>query len=164
MQNYGQYMGYNPMLNYYQQQLQNLQAQQMQNMQTQQTIQDGGIVQVKDETAARNYPTAPGVSMTLIDESRQHLFVKTMGFNQLEKPIFKKFLLIPEDEQNGGIDGVSNGGIDNTNNELKEQIEALQSEYERLKEDICNLYAKFEDKPKKKVNARLAREENEDET
>lgn len=162
MQNYGQYMGYNPMLNYYQQQLQNLQAQQMQ--QTQPTIQDGGIVQVKDETAARNYPTAPGVSITLIDETRQHLFVKTMGFNQLEKPIFKKFLLIPEDEQNGGTDGVSSGGIDNTNNELKTQIETLQSEYERLKEDICNLYAKFEDKPKKKVNARLAREENEDET
>jgi hypothetical protein len=148
------------MMTYYQQQLQNMQAQQ----QTQPTIQDGGIVQVKDETAARNYPTAPGVSITLIDETRQHIFVKTMGFNQLEKPIFKKFLLIPEDEQNGGTDGVLKGDIDNTNNDLKTQIETLQSEYERLKEDICNLYAKFEDKPKKKVNARLAREENEDET
>jgi hypothetical protein len=137
-----------------------MQAQQ----QTQPTIQDGGIVQVKDETAARNYPTAPGVSITLIDETRQHIFVKTMGFNQLEKPIFKKFLLIPEDEQNGGIDSVTNRGIDNTNEELKVQIEALQSEYERLNDDICKIYAKIEDKPKKKVNARLAREENEDET
>ena len=161
MQNYNQfYPQYNPMMTYYQQQLQNMQAQQ----QTQPTIQDGGIVQVKDETAARNYPTAPGVSITLIDETRQHLFVKTMGFNQLEKPTFKKFLLIPEDEQNGGTDGVSKMDIDNTNNDLKTQIETLQSEYERLSEDICNLYAKFEDKPKKKVNARLEREENEDET
>lgn len=160
MQNYGQYMGYNPMLNYYQQQLQNLQAQQMQNMQTQQTIQDGGIVQVKDETAARNYPTAPGVSMTLIDESRQHLFVKTMGFNQLEKPTFKKFLLIPEDEQNGDLSGVSNGGIDNTNEDLKPQIEGLQCEIEGIKAEIEKLKA---EKPKKKIAAKLAREENEDE-
>jgi hypothetical protein len=158
MQNYNQfYPQYNPMMTYYQQQLQNMQAQQ----QTQPTIQDGGIVQVKDETAARNYPTAPGVSITLIDETRQHLFVKTMGFNQLEKPVFKKFQLIPENENNGDLSGVSPETVKDTSEDLKPQIEGLQREIEGIKAEIEKLKA---EKPKKKIAAKLAREENEDET
>lgn len=137
----------------------------MQNYQQQaqqiQQIQDGGVVCVKDETAARNYPIAPGVSMTLIDEPRQHLFIKTMGFNQLEKPVFKKFQLIPENENNGDISGDMPETVKDTNEDLKPQIELLQSEIEGIKAEIERLKS---EKPKKKISAKLAREENEDET
>ena len=124
-------------------------------------IQDGGVVCVKDETAARNYPIAPGVSMTLIDEPRQHLFIKTMGFNQLEKPVFKKFQLIPENENNGDLSGGISETVKDTNEELKLQLEGLQLEIEGIKAEIEKLKA---EKPKKKIAAKLAREENEDET
>lgn len=135
--------------------------QQAQQMQQPAQIQDGGVVCVKDETAARNYPIAPGVSMTLIDEPRQHLFIKTMGFNQLEKPVFKKFQLIPESENNGDISGVSPETVKDTNEDLKPQIEGLQREIEGIKAEIEKLKA---EKPKKKIAAKLAREENDDET
>ena len=134
--------------------------QQTQPIQQPAQIQDGGVVCVKDETAARNYPIAPGVSMTLIDEPRQHLFIKTMGFNQLEKPIFKKFQLIPENENNGDISGVPPETKKDTSESLKPQIESLQREIEGIKAEIEKLKA---EKPKKKIAAKLAREENEDE-
>lgn len=124
-------------------------------------IQDGGVVCVKDETAARNYPIAPGVSMTLIDEPRQHLFIKTMGFNQLEKPVFKKFQLIPESENNGDLSGISPETVKDTREDLKPQIEGIQREIEGIKAEIEKLKT---EKPKKKIAAKLAREENEDET
>jgi hypothetical protein len=132
-----------------------------QPIQQAQQIQDGGVVCVKDETAARNYPIAPGVSMTLIDEPRQHLFIKTMGFNQLEKPVFKKFQLIPENENNGDLSGGISEAVKDTNEDLKPQIELLQREIEGIKAEIEKLKA---EKPKKKIAAKLAREENEDET
>jgi hypothetical protein len=146
-----------PYMQNYQQQAQQIQ----QPIQQPAQIQDGGVVCVKDETAARNYPIAPGVSMTLIDEPRQHLFIKTMGFNQLEKPVFKKFQLIPENENNGDLSGVSPETVKDTSEDLKPQIEGLQREIEGIKAEIEKLKA---EKPKKKIAAKLAREENEDET
>ena len=131
-----------------------------QPIQQAQQIQDGGVVCVKDETAARNYPIAPGVSLTLIDEPRQHLFIKTMGFNQLEKPVFKKFQLIPENENNGDLSGGISEAVKDTSEDLKPQIEGLQREIEGIKAEIEKLKA---EKPKKKIAAKLAREENEDE-
>ena len=144
--------------------MQNYQQPMQQPIQQSAQIQDGGVVCVKDETAARNYPIAPGVSMTLIDEPRQHLFIKTMGFNQLEKPVFKKFQLIPENENNGDLSGGMPEAVKDTNEELKPQIELLQSEIEGIKAEIEKLKARAEEKPKKKIAAKLAREENEDET
>lgn len=135
--------------------------QQTQPIQQPAQIQDGGVVCVKDETAARNYPIAPGVSMTLIDEPRQHLFIKTMGFNQLEKPVFKKFQLIPESENNGDISDVPPETGKDTSEDLKPQIEGLQREIEGIKAEIEKLKA---EKPKRKITSKLAREENEDET
>lgn len=146
-----------PYMQNYQQQAQQIQ----QPIQQPAQIQDGGVVCVKDETAARNYPIAPGVSMTLIDEPRQHLFIKTMGFNQLEKPVFKKFQLIPENENNGDLSGGMPEAVKDTNESLKPQIEGLQREIEGIKAEIEKLKA---ERPKKKIAAKLAREENEDET
>ena len=136
-----------PYMQNYQQPIQQTQPMQQQIQQPTQ-IQDGGVVCVKDETAARNYPIAPGVSMTLIDEPRQHLFIKTMGFNQLEKPVFKKFQLIPESENNGDLSGVSPKTVKDISEDLKPQIECLQREIEGIKAEIEKLKA---EKPKRKI-------------
>lgn len=154
------------MSQFYQNQIQQLQSQlpqQMSQQQQTQTIQDGGLVEVPDETVAFNYPTAPGVTVTMIDKLREHLFTKTMGFNQLEKPIFQRYRIIKEDEQNGAQSESKSEGSSNTIDELKAQIDRIQNEYERVLEDIENIKAKMEERPRKKVNAKLARENNEDE-
>jgi rubrerythrin len=84
-----------------------------------------------------------------------------MGFNQLEKPVFKKFQLIPENENNSDLSGVPPETVKDTNEDLKPQIEGLQLEIEGIKAEIEKLKA---ERPKKKIAAKLAREENEDET
>lgn len=61
-----------------------------------QQIQNGGLVSVRSEQEARNYPTAPGNSITFKDESQPYVYVKTMGFNQMEQPVFKKYRLVEE--------------------------------------------------------------------
>ena len=93
---YNPYQGYNqPMQNYNQpmQQQQPVQAQQQQP-----TIQQGGFVRVQNEQEARQYPLAPGYSMTFIDDSASYCYVKTMGFSQFDKPKFEKFRLVKEED------------------------------------------------------------------
>ena len=81
-----------------QQQGQQLQGTQMSlsNQQPQQ-IQQSGFVLVQSEQEARSYPVAPGNSITFKDESQPYCYVKTMGFNQLDRPVFEKYRLVKED-------------------------------------------------------------------
>jgi len=87
---------YNPM---YYQQMQNMQ-QLNHGQQTNPQIQNGGFVMVKDITEAMNYPVAPGNSVTFKNENLPYKYTKTLGFSQLDNPIFEKFRLVKEvDEQ-----------------------------------------------------------------
>ena len=63
----------------------------------QQQVQNGGFVTVRSEEEARNYPVAPGTSITFKNESAPYCYTKTMGFSQLEAPRFEKFRLVKED-------------------------------------------------------------------
>ena len=63
----------------------------------QQHIQSFGFTPVHGEDEARNYPVAPGNSVTLKDESSPFIYVKTMGFSPFDKPIFEKFRLVKEE-------------------------------------------------------------------
>lgn len=72
------------------------QAQPMPQM-TQPQIRSGGIVSIPNEEEARRYPVAPGYTVTMRDESAPYLYEKTMGFSQLEQPIFRKARIIFED-------------------------------------------------------------------
>ena len=62
-----------------------------------QQIQNGGLVSVRNEMEARNYPIAPGNSVTFKDETAPYVYTKTMGFSQLDRPIFDKYRLIKEE-------------------------------------------------------------------
>ena len=150
------YSGYQPMMGYpYQQQIQpNYQQQaypqaQMQmaaqNQQTQPQIQNGGFIQVHNEDEARNYPIAPGNSVTFKDENAPYVYTKTMGFSQLDRPIFEKYRLVKEDDMPTQNSPVSAEIVQQTNNidyALKTDLAALQEEIDVLKQRIEELTAK----------------------
>ena len=143
------YSGYPPMMGYpYQQQIQpnyNYQQQaypQAQNQQTQPQIQNGGFIQVHNEDEARNYPIAPGNSVTFKDENAPYVYTKTMGFSQLDRPIFEKYRLVKEDDMPTQNPPVSAEIAQQTNNidyALKTDLTALQTEIDTLKQRIEEL-------------------------
>ena len=57
-----------------------------------------GFVSVRSEAEARNYPVAFGNSVTMKDENAPYIYTKTMGFSQLDRPIFDKYKLIKEED------------------------------------------------------------------
>lgn len=94
--NYSPY--YSPTPNYMAQQVQQpIQSQQVQQPTTQQ-IQSGGFIPVPSEDVARNYPVAPGNSVTFKNENAPYVYTKTMGFSQLDRPIFEKYKLVREED------------------------------------------------------------------
>lgn len=79
------------------QQLQNMYGTGQQQPAPQQ-IRSGGIVSVANEDEARRYPVAPGYTVTMRDENGPYLYEKTMGFSQLDQPIFRKARIVFEDD------------------------------------------------------------------
>lgn len=156
---YNPYQAYNPYQQYqpsFQQQMQNQpnyqQSQQpiQQNMQ----IQNGGFVSVHNENEARNYPIAPGNSVTFKDENAPYVYTKTQGFSQLDRPVFEKYRLVKEEEyqpqQIAQNAVVSNENTQQTNiieYAKKDEITALWDEIEAIK----NKFAEFAKMPKEKV-------------
>lgn len=133
--------------NPYYQQMQQQQAmmqqnQQMQNTQQNQqpTIQQSGFVLVQSEQEARAYPVAPGNSITFKDESQPYCYVKTMGFNQLDRPTFERYRLVKEDNpvtpQNAPTSSDSTEGDKNTAYALKSDLGAIWSEIDAIKEKL----------------------------
>lgn len=94
---YPQY-GY-PSPSYYPQ-MQNMYGTQQQPVQQtlQQQIRSGGIVSVAGEDEARRYPVAPGYTVTMRDENGPYLYEKTMGYSQLDQPVFRKARIVFEDD------------------------------------------------------------------
>ena len=165
------YSGYQPMMGYpYQQQIQpnyNYQQQaypnaQMQmaaqNQQTQPQIQNGGFIQVHNEDEARNYPIAPGNSVTFKDENAPYVYTKTMGFSQLDRPIFEKYRLVKEEDiqaaQNQPMSAANSQQTNNIDYALKTDLTALQEEIDALKQRIEELTVK-------KTTAKTKKEETE---
>lgn len=157
--------------NQYYQQMQNpammQQSQQMQQAQQNQpvqqmqqpTIQQSGFVLVQSEQEARAYPVAPGNSITFKDESQPYCYVKTMGFNQLDRPTFERYRLVKEDATPEARESPTThehiSPAKNAAYATKEDLEAIRDELDALKE---KLKAQTE---KKTVKARKVTEETE---
>lgn len=112
---------YNP---YFQQPQMNYQPQQVQPQ-----IQNNGFISVPSEEVARNYPVAPGNSVTFKNENAPYVYTKTMGFSQLDRPSFEKYKLVKEDVEE--IPEHSNS-ID----ELREKIGELNCELDELRGEL----------------------------
>lgn len=135
----------------YQMQLQQMQ-QQAQNQQNQQT--QTSFVLVRSEEEARNYPVAPGNSITFKDESRNYCYVKSMGFNQLDSPTFERYRLVKEDD----APAAQNGPVQPTSREVQNPPQyALKTDLTALWDEIDALKLKLNKKPK------LTEDENDDE-
>lgn len=128
---YPYYPNYNQM---YLQQMQNYQQPQ-QNTQ----IQNGGFVIVKDINEAQRYPVAPGNSVTFKVESQPYICTKTLGFSQLDQPIFEVFRLVKEDnsapkeEMEEDISVIEYLPLKDAD-EIKQDISELRSEIDFIKE------------------------------
>lgn len=100
-----------------------------QNYQTQQ-IQNGGFVPVTSEEMARNYPVAQGTSVTFRNENAPYIYTKTMGFSQLDRPIFEKYKLVKEEATEARECHCSNEveGLKNEINKLWDEVRRLEHE------------------------------------
>lgn len=149
---------YSPYQNIYNpyQQFQPSFQQQMQNQpnfpQSQQTIQqpiqnqqiqNGGFVSVHNENEARNYPIAPGNSVTFKDENAPYVYTKTQGFSQLDRPVFEKYRLVKEEDyqpqqiaKNSVISSEITQQASNIEYAKKDDITALWSEIEAIKSKL----------------------------
>lgn len=112
-------------------------------------IQNSGFVSVRNEQEARNYPIAPGNSVTFKDENQPYVYVKTMGFSQLDRPNFEKFRLVKEEEiqaQTATANGENQLIANNVDYALKTDLTDLQmafsAEIETLKKQITELAKK----------------------
>lgn len=137
--NYGQqFQGYNvPPIN----------QQAFQQAQNAQQIQNSGFVSVPSETVARNYPVAPGNSVTFIDENAPYCYTKTMGFSQLDRPRFEKFRLVKEEDQ--PIQAQTTEDMPKIDYALKSELEALKQSFTA---EIENLKTVFVEKSAKKLS------------
>lgn len=135
----------NQMPNQMQSQMQN------QNQNTNQQIQQSGFIPVPSEEVARNYPVAPGNSVSFKNENAPYVYVKTMGYSPLDLPRFEKFRLVKEESdsetaQNAQIQTKTDEPIDLSKYALKSEYEALRSDLEALKKTV----AKYRDSAKER--------------
>lgn len=132
---YQGYQAYNPM--YYQQQLNQTQ----QNMQSNPQIQNGGFVMVKDITEAMSYPVAPGNSVTFKNENQPYIYTKTLGFSQLDQPIFETFRLVKEEQssQKNISDNKMESEINKEEYLSISQGEEIKTEMNKLKTELTEL-------------------------
>lgn len=153
--------------NPYYQQMQN-QAMMQQNQQMQQaqqnqpvqqmqqpTIQQSGFVLVQSEQEARAYPVAPGNSITFKDESQPYCYVKTMGFNQLDRPTFERYRLVKEEMQSEAAGTRTSADSAEESKDtayaLKSDLGAIWSEIDAIKEKLKTQAEKKPVKTKKLI-------------
>lgn len=118
-------------------------------------IQNGGFVSVRCEDEARNYPIELGKSITFKDEALPYIYTKTMGFSQLDRPIFEKYRLVKE---NGSVasseahtDTIKDNAVNVSTYAEKSEIEAIRKEIDSLWESVNSLAEKKSTKKKEVI-------------
>lgn len=128
-----------PQMQQPQQMLQQPVQQAIQQNQPQQ-IQNGGFISVRSRIEAQNYPIAPGNSVTFKDETAPYVYVKTMGFSSLDRPVFEAFRLVKEDaplqvEEMGRGRASEENNIDLSIYVTKSEIEPILARIEALEQE-----------------------------
>lgn len=111
---------------------------QVQNM----TVQSNGVVLAPNEEFARNYPVAFGNSVTFRDETKPFMYVKTMGFSQMDKPTFYKYKRV-DDEIVEQVP-LEKEAVEPAK-DFTADIEMIRSENEALRNEIAELKNELED-------------------
>lgn len=133
-----------PQYQMYQQQ----QMPQMQGNNQNSQIGNNGYVIVRSEEEARNYPLAPGFSMTFFNETKPYCYKKTMSYSPLDHPTFETYKIVKEETV--APDPVE----ENREPEWRSEIDAIQDELERLNKEVLSLKAKPKTAPKRKEDVK----------
>lgn len=140
-----------PQQNFYPQTMQVNQPAPMNVPQNVQQMPDNNFVPAPSEDFARNYPVGYGKSVNFKDENAPYIYVKTMGFSQLDNPVFEKYRLVKEEPtmpQNGSEKSET---YKLSYDELKADIEEIKGQIRALQEDVKLLQEKPKAKIKKEV-------------
>ena len=89
----------------------------------QQQQQQQAFVSVRSAQEAMSYPVAPGNSIVFKDETEPYCYVKTMGFNQFDRPSFERYRLVKEENTPAEAEYA-----------LKSDLDSLRAEVDSLKE------------------------------
>lgn len=112
-------------------------------------MQSGGFMSIRSEEEARNYPVAPGNVITFKIENQPYVCEKAQGFSQLEGPIFNKYKLVKEEDQ----EVVNDTSV--TNDNIRQEIDSMKEDIRILKERI---YSKPKQLPRTNENNKGGRE------
>ena len=102
-------------------------------MQPQMQSQQNGFVSVRSEQEARAYPVAYGNSVTMKDEPAPYIYTKSMGFSQLDRPIFDKYKLVKEETAPEAPECPKSG---EELEEMKKDIAELKEALKRMQEGL----------------------------
>ena len=102
----------------------------------QQPAQSSGFVPIPSEEAARSCPIQRGSSVTFRDENLPYIYIKTLGFGQLDSPVFEKYRLVKEDSQNSLRQPESIKEDVLPVYATKAEFEALREEVEKLRKEL----------------------------
>lgn len=110
--------------------------------------QNSGFIRVQNEMQAREYPVAPGNSVTFISETEPYFYTKTTGSNPFEASTFKIYRLVEEEQsqnaQNSPQSTAAAQGIDLSDYAHKADIAAISAGYDSLRAEVENIKARFE--------------------
>ena len=97
-----------------------------------------GFISVNNEQQARNWPIAPGNSLTFKDESSPYIYTKTMGLSQFETPIFEKYRLTKEEDpqQQNTYNQQEQENLKNTIQDLETELNYIQDAYKSLRSEF----------------------------
>ena len=101
----------------------------------QQNFQAGGIVHVQNEGVARNYPVAPGNSVTFINDTAPYCYIKTVGYMPTDPPDFRIYQRVdnmPAEASTAPSEARNSEGYNLATDTLKGEIEALRCRIEAL--------------------------------
>lgn len=92
-------------------------------------VGNNGFVIVRSEEEAKNYPLAPGFSMTFFNETQPYCYKKTMSFSPLDHPTFEVYKIVKEESEAEQPVPVWKADI----NALQDEIDMLRAELQTLK-------------------------------
>lgn len=111
----------------------------------QQQIQNGGFVSVRNIDEARSYPIAPGNSIMFKDETAPYVYTKTVGFSQLDRPVFEKYRLIKEeDAQEPHMEPKAEKARNAPSYALKTDLDEVSHAVEDIRDEIAKLKEELE--------------------
>lgn len=116
-----------------------------QNMQ----IQNGGYVTVRNEEQARNYPVAPGSSLTFFNETEPYCYKKTMSFSPLDHPVFERYKIVKEE-----IAEAAPAPEQMPDPEWRAEIDSIYDRIGQLEEELKVIKTKIRPTPRKKEDVK----------